>query len=151
MNDILQLATHGLAMQDAALAIARVGTGVFFACSGYNKLFNPGRHRSFRTTLIKDHVPAIKFNEWWVPSWEFLGGILLAIGLFTAFSASVLLIICLVACAAEAKQRIIDYAPINKADVIADLLYLQEVLYILLLSVNILAGTGKFSVDALLF
>lgn len=149
--DLLYTAAHGIAAPDAALALVRVATGTFFAISGFNKLFHHQRHLSLTANLVKNKIPCIPLMQWWVPSWEFVGGLLLAIGFMSAFAASVLTIICIVACMCEARTRVEAYHPINTGDRVADYLYLQEVLYILLLAVNILAGTGKYSVDAVLF
>lgn len=150
------LASHGLSFVDAelaknaALTVVRVGTGAFFACSGWNKLTNKERHAAMVKTFEEDHVPAIAFNQWWVPIWEFVAGSMLVVGLGAAFFAGVLAIICCVAAICEAPRRVAAYQPINPEDKLADYLYLPEVLYLLLLAVNIIAGTGAWSLDALL-
>lgn len=151
MNELLTIAVHGFDAQDAALAIVRVAIGGFFAISGYNKLFHPDRHRSLLSNLTKNHIPCLALMQWWVPGWEFVGGLMLAVGLMSAFAAGVLMIICLVACACESSAKVAAYQPINTGDVVADYLYLPEVLYTVLLMVTILAGHGKYSLDALLF
>jgi uncharacterized membrane protein YphA (DoxX/SURF4 family) len=151
MMDLMSTLAHGFGMHDAALALVRVGTGTFFAISGYHKLFNAERHAGLVATLTKHKVPAVKFNQWWVPGWELVAGASLALGFLTAFSAAVLAIICIVACALEARSRVAEYKPIDKADALDDYLYLPEVLYLLLLGVSLLAGTGRYSVDAFLF
>lgn len=157
MPGILDLMAHGLAAidsglaKDVALAIARMSVGVFFAISGANKLFVAQRHASLRANLTKNGIPAVPFMEWWVPFWEFSSGVMLAVGLLSAFSAGVLAIICLVALCCEGPRRVAAYSPINGPDKVADYLYLQEVLYLVLLAVNIVAGTGRFSLDHLLF
>lgn len=147
---MIELLQHGLGLHDVALATVRVGTGLFFALSGWNKLTNKGRHEAITETLRNDHVPFVGFMRWWVPGWELLGGSMLLVGFLTAFAAGVLMIICLVACNAEAKMRVDAYKPINGGDRVADYLYLPEVLYVLLLSVNLLAGTGIYSIDHLI-
>lgn len=157
MPGIIDIAAHGLAAvdsqlaKDVALAVARISVGTFFAISGANKLFVAQRHASLRANLTKNGIPAIPFMEWWVPFWEFASGAMLAVGLLSAFSAGVLGIICLVAICCEAPRRVDAFQPINRADRVADWLYLQEVLYLVLLSVNVIAGTGRFSLDHLLF
>lgn len=148
---VLTLAAHGLSAPDAALTIVRVAIGGFFAISGYNKLFNPGRHASLLANLTKNHIPCLPLMQWWVPGWEFAGGLMLASGLMSAFAAGVLMIICLVAVCCEARDKVNAYHPINEGDRVADYLYLPEVLYMVLLAVTILAGTGRYSLDALLF
>lgn len=147
---MIEYAQLGFGLHDEALALLRFASGAFFMCSGYNKLFNRGRHDRFMQTLKEDKVPALKFNEWWVPGWEFIGGMFLMIGFNTAFVAGVLLVICAVACFAEAKQRVMEYQPINKVDMVADVLYLPEVLYIVMLAVNVVSGSGKYSIDWML-
>lgn len=148
----LHTAQHGAPqLADVALTGVRMATGAFFAFSGCNKLFNPGRHATIRATMEKDRIPLPHFMEWWVPGWEFSGGILLAVGLFGAFSAAVLAFICLVACLAEAKKRVAEYQPINEIDRLDDYLYLPEVTYILLCGTFAILGAGPYSVDALLF
>lgn len=149
--DILHYAINGVQAPDIAIATARTLTGAFFFLSGANKIFNTGRHQALVNTLEKDKVPVLKFMQWWVPGWEFTAGALLTVGLFSSFAAAVLAIIMLVACTCEAKKRVAEYQPINKADVIDDYLYLPEVIYLLLLVTFVLTGGGRYSLDALLF
>ena len=157
MNEILNLAAHGVAAfnpvaaSDIALAVVRTTIGGFFFISGFNKLFNPGRHIRLVSTLTNDKVPFVGFMQWWVPGWELLGGAMLAVGLFSAFAATVLLIICIVALCCEAKGKVERYVPINFGDRIADYLYLPETLYAILLVTVMLAGTGAYSLDHVLF
>ena len=151
LHFIVYTAAHGFGAQDLGLAIIRIGVGVFFAISGFNKLFNPGRHQSLTNNLTKNGIPCVWFMQWWVPGWEFVSGVFLAIGFMTAFNAGVLFIICVVACACEARRRVEAYHPINFGDRIACWLYLPEVMYLFMLAVNILAGTGVYSVDALIW
>lgn len=151
MSWVLVTAAHGFGLHDLALALIRLAVGAFFAISGYHKLFNKSRHERLVHTLTEDRVPAVGFNQWWVPGWEFTAGIMLAVGFLTAFSASVLMVICIVACLCEARERVEQYKPIDDADTIDDYLYLPEVLYMVMLAVTVLAGTGRYSVDALLF
>lgn len=117
----------------SAEAALRIGTGVFFACSGYNKLRNPARHAALVETLKSDRVPVVGVMQWWVPAWEFTGGILLASGFATPFAAFVLLCIMAVALLCEGKKRVAQYAPINAADRVCDWLYLPETVYALVL------------------
>lgn len=156
ISNAVNLASHGLSFIDpefaknAALTVVRVGTGAFFACSGYNKLTDKDRHAAMIETFKRDHVPFITFNQWWVPIWEFVAGSMLVVGLGASFFAAVLAIICCVAAVCEAPLRVSEFKPINREDVLADYLYLPEILYLFLLAVNIIAGTGAWSLDALL-
>lgn len=133
-----ELAQHGLNSPGLASYALHISMGVFFAASGWNKLTNASRHAGLRKTFEEDHVPLPHFNEWWVPAWEFTAGMNLVVGIFPAFFAAILLIICLVACKAEARKRVAAYQPINGADTVADYLYLPEVLYSIMLGLIVL-------------
>lgn len=148
---MIDLLRNGALAPDVALTLARVTVGVFFAISGWHKLFNAGRHAALVQTLKKDHVPAVRFNEWWVPGWELAAGTLLAIGAFSVMSAAILLAICCVATCVECMDRIREYQPIDAADWLDDFLYLPEVLHGIILLALILAGPTAYSVDALLW
>jgi putative oxidoreductase len=151
LQEIFSLIHNGLSAPDAALLLSRVSVGVFFAISGFNKLFNAGRHISLTNNLISNNIPAVWFMCWFVPAWEFVAGMWLAIGFLTCFSATVLMIICVVAAVCESRKRVEAFHPINVGDRVADYLYLQEILYMMLLGVNLLAGSGKYSIDKIIF
>ncbi len=140
----MELIYQGFGYTEEAIGMARIALGTFFACSGWNKVMCPKRHASLVETLKRDHVPLLKINEWWVPWWELIGGAALIVGLVPVFNAAVLLCICMVACLAEAKERVHAYSPINKADEVADYLYLPEVVYIFPLLVIIASGGGAW-------
>lgn len=149
--EILSLLSHGFALPDLGLMIPRTAVGLFFAISGYHKLFNPARHARLVKTLTEDNVPCVAFNQWWVPGWEFVAGTMLTLGLFTTFSAATLAIVCLVACACEAAGKVAKYGPIDMADVLDDYLYLPEVLYLVMLVAIALTGPGAYSLDAVVW
>lgn len=110
-----------------ATLVGSVACGAFFALSGWNKLTNAGRHQALVAELQRLHVPAVKFNQWWVPAWELVGGC----GLFATqhwFFAAVLLAIMCVALCTAGPGMVASYKPINKADWLDDWLYLPETL-----------------------
>jgi uncharacterized membrane protein YphA (DoxX/SURF4 family) len=88
--------------------------------------------------------------QWFVPGVEFLGGLGVAFGFLTPLAALGLATICLVAAYADGITRIEAWGAIDRADVIDDVLYLPEVLYILLLALFVANGAGPFSLDAIL-
>lgn len=147
MIQIMQWLVYGFNAPDMALLVTRVSVGVFFAISGFNKLFNSARHQSLVNNLKGNNIPDVKDMQWFVPFWELTSGVMIALGFATVFNAGVLLIICAVACCCESSRRVEAYKPINAGDRLADYLYLQEILYMVLLSVNVLAGSGKYSID----
>lgn len=138
----------GLDMPEVAITMLRIAMGVFFVISGYHKLFNPMRHATVAQTMMDDHVPEARFNSWFVPSIEFMGGFALAIGFLVPLAALGLFVVCCVATLVDGIKRIGGWKPLDKADYLDDVLYLPEVLYALILFVIILTGGGPYSLDA---
>ena len=147
MKDLLFV---GLGWTDIALTLNRIAVGAFFMLSGYHKLFNAPRHRTFVDELKALSVPVLGFNQWWVPLVEFSAGAGVLVGLLAPLAALGLLVIILVAMATSGSQRINLYKPIDEADRIDDWLYLPETLYAFMLLVVISAGAGPYSLDALI-
>ena len=146
MRDILLV---GIGWTDIALTLNRIAVGSFFMHSGYHKLFNAERHRTFVEELKSLGVPAVGFNQWWVPSVEFSAGVAVLIGLLAPLAALGLLFLIVVAIATSGRQRIKLFKPIDEADRIDDWLYLPETLYAVMLILVICAGAGPYSLDAL--
>ena len=147
MIDIL---FHGAGWSDIALTLNRIAVGAFFMLSGYHKLFNAERHRSFVDELKGLGVHAVGFNQWWVPSVEFSAGAAVVVGFLAPLAALGLLFLILVAIATSGRQRIKLYKPIDEADRIDDWLYLPESLYAFMLILIVSAGAGPYSLDALI-
>jgi uncharacterized membrane protein YphA (DoxX/SURF4 family) len=141
---------NGVGWTDIALTLNRVAVGAFFMLSGYHKLFNTERHRTFTDELKSLSVPALGFNQWWVPLVEFSAGGGVVIGLLAPLAALGLLVITIVAIATSGRQRIKLYKVIDAADRIDDWLYLPETLYAFMLIVVISVGAGPYSLDALI-
>src|SRR5579862_8492461 len=147
MRDILLV---GIGWTDIALTLNRIAVGSFFMHSGYHKLFNAERHRTFVEELTALGVPALGFNQWWVPSVEFSAGAAVLIGLLAPLAALGLLVIIVVAIATSGRQRIKLYNPIDESDRIDDWLYLPETLYAFMLIIVVSVGAGPYSLDALI-
>lgn len=147
---MMDLLFYGIGWTDIAMTLNRIAVGAFFMLSGYRKLFNPSRHRSFVDELKGLGVHAVGFNQWWVPSVEFSAGAAVLIGLLAPLAALGLLVIILVAIATSGRQRIKLYKPIDRGDRIDDWLYLPETLYAFMLIVVISAGAGPYSLDAVI-
>lgn len=131
---------------DAGILVLRIACGLFFAVSGAHKLFNAQRHAALVETFKRDKVPFIGFNQWWVPFWELTGGFMVLLGVFAPFGAFVLFVICSIACACEAKERVDAFKPIDRSDRLDDYLYLPEVLYCAMLVPVMLMGPGRFAI-----
>jgi uncharacterized membrane protein YphA (DoxX/SURF4 family) len=147
MRDIL---FAGIGWTDLAMTLNRIAVGAFFMLSGFHKLFDAPRHRTFVDELKALGVPAVGFNQWWVPLVEFSAGGAVLIGLLAPLAALGLLVIILVAMATSGRQRIKLYKPIDEADRIDDWLYLPETLYAFMLIIIVSAGAGPYSFDALI-
>ena len=147
MMDVLFVGVGGT---DVAITLNRIAVGAFFLLSGYHKLFNAERHRSVVEELKALGVPAVGFNQWWVPLVEFAGGGAVLIGLLAPLAALGLLVITVVAIATSGRRRLKLYKTIDKVDRIDDWLYLPETLYAFMLIVVIAAGAGPYSLDALI-
>jgi len=147
---MMNLLLVGVGWTGIAMTLSRIAVGAFFMHSGYHKLFNAERHRTFVDELKSLGVPAVGFNQWWVPSVEFSAGAAVLVGFLAPLAALGLLVIILVAMATSGRQRIELYKPIDRGDRIDDWLYLPETLYAFMLIVIVSAGAGPYSLDALI-
>jgi uncharacterized membrane protein YphA (DoxX/SURF4 family) len=144
----LFLILQGAHAPNAALTLNRVALGVFFAISGYHKLFNASRHATLTRTLQDDGVHEVPVMQWLLPCAELIGGCALILGLLSVLAAFGLFVICVGALAFDAVKRIRSWLPIDRADWLGDLLYVPEALYCIGLTVVMLGGPGPWSVDA---
>ena len=112
---MMDLLFVGVGWTDIAMTLNRIAVGAFFMLSGYHKLFNAERHRTFVDELKALGVPALGFNQWWVPLVEFAAGAAVLIGLLAPLAALGLLVIILVAIATSGRQRIKLYKPIDRS------------------------------------
>jgi uncharacterized membrane protein YphA (DoxX/SURF4 family) len=147
---VFLLITQGAQAPNAALTLNRMALGVFFAISGYHKLFNASRHATLTRTLQDDTVHAVPIMQWLLPSAEFAGGCALIIGFLSVLAALGLFVICAGVLALDGVKRIRAWQPIDRADWLGDLLYVPEALYCVGLTVVMLAGPGNWSLDAII-
>ena len=147
---MINLLFAGIGWTDLALTLNRIAVGAFFMHSGYHKLFYAERHRTFVDELKALGVPALGFNQWWVPLVEFSAGVAVLVGLLAPLAALGLFVIILVAIATSGRQRIKLYKPIDRGDRVDDWLYLPETLYAFMLIIIISAGAGPYSLDAVI-
>jgi len=147
---IFEISYAGLGAVDYMLFILRVATGIFFAISGYHKLFNTGRREMLRATFEADGIPFIKFCMFYVPLMEFIGGLFLTVGFLTVSVSFGLYLLLLVALCVDGRKRVAEYEPIDFADKVCDYLYLSETIYMLVLMLIMATGSGVWSIDYLL-
>lgn len=118
--------------------LARLTLGVIFAESGWGKLHNLPKVIAFFTEL---GIPAPSIQAPFVAGVEFVGGLLLFVGLFTRVAALPLSATMLVAIAT---------AKMGDVHSIDDLAGLSEWAYFVLLMWLAWEGAGKVSLDALI-
>ena len=147
---MMNLLFVGIGWTDLAITLNRIAVGAFFMLSGYHKLFNADRHRTFADELKALGVPAVGFNQWWVPLVEFTAGGALVVGLLAPLAGLGLLVVILIASATSGRRRLKLFKPIDEADRIDDWLYLPETLYAFMLILVVSAGAGPYSLDALI-
>jgi uncharacterized membrane protein YphA (DoxX/SURF4 family) len=147
---LIDLLFAGVGWTDLAIALNRIAVGAFFMFSGYHKLFNAERHRLIVDELKALRVPALGFNQWWVPLVEFTAGGAVLVGLLAPLAALGLLVLMLVAIATSGRQRMRLFKPIDRADRLDDWLYLPETLYTFMLVLVISVGAGPYSLDGLI-
>jgi putative oxidoreductase len=147
---VFLLITQGAQATNAALTVNRVALGVFFAISGYHKLFNASRHATLTRTLQEDGVHEVPIMRWLLPSAEFSGGWALIVGFLSVIAAFGLFLISAGAIAFDAVKRIRTWQPLDRADWLGDLLYIPEGLYCIGLIVVVLGGPGPWSLDAII-
>jgi uncharacterized membrane protein YphA (DoxX/SURF4 family) len=150
MRWAMDLLFVGVGWTDVALTLNRIAVGAFFMLSGRRKLFTADGHRSIVDELKALGVPAIGFNQWWVPSVEFLGGAAVLFGLLAPLAALGLLVIIIVAIVTSGRQRVELYKPSDERERIDDWLYLPETLYAFMLIIVVSAGAGPYSLDAVI-
>jgi putative oxidoreductase len=144
---LLLLVTQGIPANDIALFIPRFIVGVFFAMSGFNKLFTNQGHKNLIASLTGCQIPFVSFFCWWVAFWECFGGLAYAIGFLTAFHAAVLIIVCIVATVTTGPRKVNARSNFNTLDRATNWLFLPEILLMALLFVSVFSGSGKFSID----
>ena len=149
-STVMDLLFVGVGGADLAIALNRIAVGAFFMLSGYHKLFNVERHRSFADELKALGIHVVGFNQWWVPLVEFSAGGAVLVGLLAPLAALGLLVVILVAIATSGRQRIKLFKPIDESDRIDDWLYLPETLYAFMLIIVVSLGAGPYSLDALI-
>lgn len=135
---------------DIASIILRLALGVFFVISGSHKTFHPVRRAELAATFKAAGVysPPMMYA---VPLGELFGGLALLMGFLEPLALLGLILICTGACVLDGIKRISAWKPLDRADSVADVLYLPEVLYVIMMSALLCIGAGKYSIDHLIF
>ncbi|QMU62307.1 MAG: DoxX family membrane protein [Gammaproteobacteria bacterium] len=128
------------------ILVARVSLGLFFAVSGYNKLFNEEKHAGLIELMMEIGVPLPEFMALFLACVEFFGGLMLMVGFLSTFVCIALTIAMIVAIATVEIEHIIPKG-IGPLDWMSWFLYLPQVMYIILFGWLITTGPGKLSLD----
>ncbi len=144
---LVQFALQGSSdWEQYAILLVRVALGVFFAISGANKLFVAASRKTMYETLVAAKVPLPEVMTYFVSGVEFVGGLMLAVGLLSSVASAALLVDMLVAIVtAKLPGMPKGLSPLNWLD---EFLFLPEVLYVLFFVWLICSGPGRFSVDS---
>ncbi|MEO6004207.1 MAG: DoxX family protein [Opitutus sp.] len=136
------LAKLGQFLQAPLLLIIRLYWGWSFAQTGWGKLMNLERTTNFFASL---NLPAPKLNAIAAGSTECIGGVLLALGLFTRFASPALIVVMLVAYVTADREALAAiFSDGDKFTGAAPFLFLFAALIVFAF------GPGKLSLDALL-
>lgn len=129
--------------------LARVSMGLFFAISGWNKLFTVAHWKGLLSAMIATGLPFPKFMALFLASVEFYGGSLLTIGFMSTFWAIALAFAMIVAIVTVEIPFVIPPG-LGPLDWLDWFLYLPQVLYVLIFLWLIIKGPGPYSVDAII-
>lgn len=142
----------GINLPDIAALILRLGVGVFFAISGWNKLTCPTCHGYLGSNLARSGLPSCGgYMVWWVAGWEFAAGAAIAIGLYTGAAAFILFVVCLVAFIVSWRRKLARKNPVHRMDAATEVLCMFDVLLMWMLLAVMMIGPGAVSVDRLLW
>ena len=126
--------------------VARFSLGLFFAVSGYNKLFVAAKHEDLIHLMSEIGMPFPEFTAVFLASVEFFGGLLLMVGLFSTIFSIALTIAMIVAIITVEIDAVIPKG-IGFLDWMSWFLYLPQVMYIILFVWLMITGPGCLSVD----
>lgn len=130
-------------LQSPLLLVIRLYWGLSFAQTGWGKLMNLDRTAGFFESI---DIPLPKLNAIAAGSTEFLGGLLLALGLFARPAAVPLLFTMVVAYATAHREELAAlFSEPDKFVTAAPFLFLLACLIVLVF------GPGKLSLDAWFF
>ena len=128
------------------ILVARFSLGLFFAVSGYNKLFVPEKHADLISLMADIGMPFPAFTALFLAIVEFYGGLMLMVGFLSSIVCVALSIAMVVAIATVEIEHVIPKG-IGPLDWMSWFLYLPQVMYIILFVWLITTGPGKLSVD----
>ena len=134
------------ALEWIPLFVARFSLGLFFAVSGYYKLFDAAKHEHLIQLMAKIGMPFPDFMALFLAGTEFFGGLFLIIGFLSTFWSIALTIAMIVAIVTVEIHEIIPNG-IGFFEWMSWFLYLPPVMYVILFGWLMTTGPGRISVD----
>ncbi len=128
------------------ILVARFSLGLFFAVSGYNKLFVAAKHEDLIKLMTEIGMPFPDFMALFLACVEFFGGLFLMVGLLSTFCAIALTIAMIVAIVTVEIDLVIPKG-IGFLDWMSWFLYLPQVMYVILFVWLMTTGPGRHSLD----
>lgn len=129
--------------------VARLSMGLFFAISGWNKLFMVSHWKGLLAGMIATGLPFPKFLALFLAWFEFIGGSLLTAGFMSTFFSIGLAFAMIVAIVTVEIPYVIPPG-LGPLDWLDWFLYLPQVMYVLIFMWLIIKGPGPYSVDAVI-
>lgn len=129
--------------------LARLSMGLFFAISGWNKLFTVAHWKGLLAGMIATGLPFPKLLALFLAWFEFIGGSLLTIGFMSTFFSIGLAFAMIVAIVTVEIPFVIPPG-LGPLDWLDWFLYLPQVMYVLIFLWLIVKGPGPYSVDAII-
>ncbi len=126
--------------------VARISLGLFFAVSGYNKLYDAAKHEDLIHLMTEIGLPFPEFMALFLACVEFFGGLLLMVGFLSTFCAIALSIAMIVAITSVEIDQVIPKG-IGFLDWMSWFLYLPQVMYVILFVWLMATGPGRLSLD----
>lgn len=129
--------------------LARVSMGLFFAISGWNKLFMVSHWKGLLSAMIATGLPYPKFMSLVLAWLELAGGALLTVGFMSTFFSIALAFAMIVAIVTVEIPYVIPPG-LGPLDWLDWFLYLPQVLYVLIFLWLVIKGPGPYSADAVI-
>ncbi len=129
--------------------LARVSMGLFFAISGWNKLFTVAHWKGLLAGMIATGLPFPKLMALFLAWFEFIGGSLLTVGFMSSFFSLGLAFAMIVAIITVEIPFVIPPG-LGPLDWLDWFLYLPQVLYVLIFLWLVIKGPGPYSADAVI-
>lgn len=129
--------------------LARISMGLFFAISGWNKLFTVAHWKGLLAGMMVTGLPFPKFLALFLAWFEFVGGSLLTVGFLSTFFSIGLAFAMIVAIITVEIPFVIPPG-LGPLDWLDWFLYLPQVMYVLIFLWLVIKGPGPYSVDAVI-